>query len=546
MTRSDLKNSDPDTAAEVEAKTRVAPTVGRRRDSASGDTGSVPQSTPDDSATRVVSRPAATRVRTGSGGPQSLPVQPDAPGEIDQPLASSPGIVTVGSILKQRFVLEEVIARGGMGVVYRARDLLKEQYQDRHPYVAVKVLGEECKAHPDSFIGLQRETDKTQKLAHPNIVTVHNFDSDGDIVFMTMEYMEGETLDNFIKDQRPGSLGRKTALAMIDGMAQGLAYAHKKGIVHCDFKPGNVFLTMEGTVKILDFGIARAVKKPEQSPQDATVFDAGTFGALTPPYASCEMIEDEEPDPRDDIYALACVSYELLAGHHPFNRLQATAARDNKLKPAPVKGLSKRQWRALMHGLAFDRKTRTATVNQFLSELTGGNRVVGLSRPWAAALGVLVLMTAAGIISLREITPPTAPEGTLPFATFETDEAIVLSAEQQDKVNRLHEAAEIHYLVGRVTAPTGSNANDAYRHILEIDPRNTRARDGLLKIANHYENLAQEKLDSGELEASRAMIDTGLEVYPGHPGLTNLKRRIDPESKLDQLVYWVRNLFVGR
>jgi serine/threonine protein kinase len=546
MTRSEPNNSDPDSAAETDDKTRVVPRVGVPGDFASGDAGSVPPATPDDMATRVVSRPAATRVQTASGAPQSLPVQPAPPGEIDQPAAASPGIVAVGSILKQRFVLEEVIARGGMGVVYRARDLRKEQYNDRHPYVAVKVLGEECKAHPDSFIGLQRETDKTQKLAHPNIVTVHDFDSDGDIVFMTMEYLEGETLDDFIKNQRPGSLDRKTALAMISGMAQGLAYAHKKGIVHCDFKPGNVFLTRDGTVKTLDFGISRAVKKPEQLPQDATVFDAGTFGALTPSYASCEMIEEDEPDPRDDIYALACVAYELLAGHHPFNRLQATDARDNKIKPAPVKELSKRQWKALMHGLAFDRKARTATVHQFLSELKGGNLVLGLSRPLVATLGVLILMTTAGIFALKQITPLTAPVPTSPFASLETDEPVVLTAEQKDKVNRLHEAAEIHYLVGRITTPTGSNAHDAYRHILDIDPRNAQARDGLLKIANRYEYLAQEKLDSGDAEASRAMIETGLEVYPGHPGLIGLKRRIDPVSKLDQLVYWARNLFAGR
>ena len=172
--------------------------------------------------------------------------------------------------------------------------------------------------------------------------------------------------------------------------------------------------------------------------------------------------------------------------------------------------------------------------------------MLGLSRPLAAAMGVLVLITAAGIISLREITPPTAPVITSPFAAVETDKPVALTAEQQEKVNRLHEAAEIHYLVGRITAPTGSNAHDAYRHILDIDPRNAQARDGLLKIANRYEYLAQEKLDSGDTEASRAMIETGLEVYPGHPGLIGLKGRIDPVSKLDQLVYWARNLFAGR
>lgn len=102
-------------------------------------------------------------------------------------------------ILKNRFLLEKVLGVGGMGVVYKAKDRLKVEAHDRDPYVAIKVLSEEFKSHPDAFISLQRESRKAQRLSQPNIVKVYDFDRDGDVVFMTMEYMEGKPLDQMIK-----------------------------------------------------------------------------------------------------------------------------------------------------------------------------------------------------------------------------------------------------------------------------------------------------------------------------------------------------------
>ena len=108
-------------------------------------------------------------------------------------------IVKVGIVLKNRFILEGVIARGGMGVVYKAKDLRKVEALERNPYIAIKVLGEDFKQHPESWIGLQRETRKTQQLSHPNIITVYDFDRDGENVFMTMELLEGEPLTELLQ-----------------------------------------------------------------------------------------------------------------------------------------------------------------------------------------------------------------------------------------------------------------------------------------------------------------------------------------------------------
>lgn len=299
-----------------------------------------------------------------------------------------------GDVIKDRFVLEDVIGKGGMGVVFRARDLRKEEAQDRHPFAALKVLNEHFKRHPESLKALQREARKAQNLAHPNIVTVYDFDRDGANVFMVMELLEGEPLDRLIKQMNGTGLTMAKALPIIRALCGALAYAHEHGVVHSDFKPANAFVTRGGAIKVFDFGIARAAKRQgDLGDLDATdgktLFDAGTLGALTPAYASCEMIDGLEPDPRDDVYALGCVAYELLTGKHPFGGKPATQARDAKLKPKPVRGLTRRQWRGLRRALAFERSARIASVTKFLEEISPEKRSPALWIGIAAAVLVL-------------------------------------------------------------------------------------------------------------------------------------------------------------
>jgi serine/threonine protein kinase len=273
-----------------------------------------------------------------------------------------------GDILNNRFVLEECIGTGGMSTVYKALDRRKLEANDRYPYVAVKVLNLEFRAHPDSLIALQREAKKSQSLAHPNIVRVYDFDRDGPTVYMTMEYMSGESLAQILRAPGFKGLPGDEVMRVFEGIARALIFAHSNGIIHADFKPANVILTDKGEVKVIDFGIARAFKRPDDSDMEATRFDPGSLGALTPTYASPEMLEQQTPDPRDDVYALACIAYEMLTGRHPFGRMQATEARDGGLEPERRKNLTRRQWKALKSALAFDRDKRTPDVRQFLNE----------------------------------------------------------------------------------------------------------------------------------------------------------------------------------
>ncbi|MEX2479275.1 MAG: protein kinase [Gammaproteobacteria bacterium] len=351
-----------------------------------------PRTEADDDAALDTDAGSATSSSWSSSGPPTGQTDTGWDGQG----AASAARLGPGGVLRGRFQLDEVLGQGGMGAVYLGRDLIKVRAKDKQPRVALKVLNEDFKQHPDSFIALQREASRQQKLAHPNIATVYDFDQTEDgLAFLVMELLEGQPLNEFIKKtvKPKGGLPFSEAFPIVQGLGNALVYAHERNIVHSDFKPGNCFITHEGQMKVLDFGIARAVKAPGAAEGETTIFDPGKLGALTPAYASLEMLEGEEPDPRDDIYALACVAYELLAGKHPFNKIPANKARDAGLSPEPIKGLKRKQWRGLQRGLAFKREDRSQTTAQFLEEFEGA------TSPWKNPFVMVPAITALLVVA---------------------------------------------------------------------------------------------------------------------------------------------------
>ena len=349
-------------------------------------------------ATVMRAVPEATRIAQTADLAQSEATRIAQPAEQAAPAAPAAARPAADArTIKQRFVLEKVLGSGGMGAVYQAVDLRKQEASDRDPYVAIKLLNEDFQRHPDAFISLQREARKAQTLAHPNIVTVYDFDRDGDTVFMTMECLIGRPLDKLLREHADTGLPRPQALSILRDVGAALIYAHSHRIAHSDFKPGNVFVTDKGVAKVLDFGIARAVSGLGGEAVEQTVFDPGSLGALTPAYASLEMLHGETPDPRDDIYALGCVAYELFAGRHPFDKKTAAQAQTEKLKPARIASLSRRQWRALEQALAFSREQRLASVEQLLAAFDKGRS------PWFWLGGAVLLAGAigGGVVALQ-------------------------------------------------------------------------------------------------------------------------------------------------
>jgi formylglycine-generating enzyme required for sulfatase activity len=317
-------------------------------------------------------------------------------------------------MLLNRFRLLEMIGEGGMSRVYKAVDLRKVEAGAADPHIAIKVLTVPFASPSDAMAVLSREAHSLQSLTHPNIVRVFDCDRDNDIVFMTMELLSGQSLfDKLRAAKTEGGLSRDTARRLIKSIANALEFAHGKNILHGDLKPGNVFITHTGEIKVIDFGLARLMVQPGEVQPKAIANAADRMRALTPAYASPEMLENEEPDPRDDVYALACVAWKLMTGELPFKAKDPSAARHVAQLACP-REISRREFRALCHALEFEREKRTPSARQFLLEFSG----TGSKVSWPVATGIAVSMTAliaaAAFFALhlgsqKTEAPPVAP-----------------------------------------------------------------------------------------------------------------------------------------
>lgn len=311
-----------------------------------------------------------------------------------------------GCIINQRFRLQKRIGQGGMGTIFLAVDCRKEELGDSDPYTAIKFLNSDLHDSMEAIVALQREAKKSQTLSHPNIVTVYDFDRQDALVFLSMEYLRGESFDRYISRSTDSKESIQQRIEYIVMMGQGLAYAHQEGFVHADFKPANVFLTKQGQVKVLDFGIAQVARttqkahtnslartNPEIDQNQDSLFDPANLGATTPSYASLEMLEGQRPLPCDDVYALAVVAYELLSGKHPFlsdgDPLTAQQAYKNSSIATPIQGVSKHHMSVIYKGLSFKRCDRYDNANEFINAL---KPKVSVSYTVISVISLLVLI----------------------------------------------------------------------------------------------------------------------------------------------------------
>jgi formylglycine-generating enzyme required for sulfatase activity len=287
-----------------------------------------------------------------------------------------------------------MLGRGGMGVVYRATDLRMPGVQ-----VAIKLLKAEFRARPEMLNMLRESVRKVRSLPHPNIASVYSLDSDGQNDFVIMELLQGQTLQSLLDGEYARGMPMPLARALIADLCAALAYAHDHSVIHSDIKPSNIFVTPSGRAKLFDFDIARVLRGP------VGYFDARELGAMTFAYASIEMVEGGKPDPRDDIYALACVIYEMLSGQHPFEGVSALEARERGLSMKPLPALTKLENEALGRALSFERQERLASVEAlkeaFAESKTAPRKRAAAPlrrRPWllpAAAAAVLACAVLA-------------------------------------------------------------------------------------------------------------------------------------------------------
>ena len=280
----------------------------------------------------------------------------------------------IGHVLRDRYVLESGLGSGGMGTVYKAGDRFRCDLPESERHVAIKILHENLHSRPEVLTNLRREFYCAQTLSHKNIVRVYELDRDGDVAFFTMELLEGRTLRAMMQQFHPLPVKRQYAWPIIQDIGAGLAHAHARKVIHGDLKPQNILITNSGEVRILDFGTS-CMRARQRASLERPIKTDST--ALTPAYASCELLDGQPADPRDDLYAFACLSYELLAGEHPFQNKRSNEARDLGVTPRRPPGLTNRQWRALSMALSWERKDRSISVREWITELNARSPRLG-------------------------------------------------------------------------------------------------------------------------------------------------------------------------
>lgn len=271
--------------------------------------------------------------------------------------------------------LKEEIGAGGMGVVYQAWDTRLERD------VAIKVLNPHRLTDDSARRRFRREALILSRLNHPNIETVFDFHDHDGLDYLVLEYVAGTSLSTRLET---GPLPEHEVVTIGLQLAKGLAAAHAKHILHRDLKPGNLRLTPDNTLKILDFGLAQLFYQEGVSVMDTVTVQSPLAG--TPPYLSPEQVEGREPDVRSDIYSAGVVLYELSTGSRPFGyhgpKLLEAIARDKPPQPrSSNKNISRSFEAVILKCLNKDPKLRYQSANELLADLEELARVSGPHRP---------------------------------------------------------------------------------------------------------------------------------------------------------------------
>jgi len=272
----------------------------------------------------------------------------------------------IGSVLRDRFLLQERVAGGSMGVVYKALDRRLAEADTDEPWVAIKVLSPKLSRNGNALRALQQEAAKGRCLTHPNIVRFLDLDRDDEVYFIVMEWLDGRSLAEILDDASSKKLDLEVALDIVGQLGAALDYAHRCGVVHADVKPANVMIVASGQVKLFDFGVARIRQKQSET---VTKFDPAVLGAVTPAYSSMQVLTGDEPVSTDDVFSLACLFYRMVAGYRVFGPRNAAEAAESGMEPQRLQELNESQWKALKKALGYSRVARYASIQEFVDDL---------------------------------------------------------------------------------------------------------------------------------------------------------------------------------
>ena len=464
------------------------------------------------------------------------------------------------------YKLLRTLGEGGMATVY----LAVQESLDRE--VALKVMSPVLAANETFCEQFMKEGRITAKLTHPHLMTVHDIGSYNGVYYLASEFLPAGTLR-----ERMDGLSTAEALEIARDIASGLAYAHEKGFVHRDVKPGNIMFRSNGTAVLADFGIAKAMKSVS-----AATMAGNAIG--TPDYMSPEQAQAIPVDGRSDLYSLGAVLFETLTGARPYEAPDAYAiALMHVTEPVPRLG-GKQAWlQPLIDGLmaknpdqrfangeAFiaacdrlvqanpqaaasareQRSARRRAVGSGVGSTAASAAVSPPAIPTAGGRGLRLALLGAGIVVLTVVvvlgwrwthsaadantsipttlTPPVQPPPVSPPAA--DDNAANAGLAKLDLPTLLargeeyaaYGQSENHY-GDKLDFPAGDNAIDLFREALKREPGNTRATKGLVQIATFYQQGARTAFDHGLYTGTEELLEKGLRADPKNAQLLKLK-----------------------
>jgi hypothetical protein len=329
-----------------------------------------PVSTRSDERTPEAPIEAALAAFKQSNKPKTIPLQwMEAKAEADSPSASLQHLLSVqpGTVVCDRYRVVSHLGQGGVGQLFDAVDM--HGSGEREIHVLLKLIAVNLRHEPQAFTALEAVVRRTQHLTHNNIASIRDIVQDDDRVFVVMEPLQGRWLSSLVRQARGTGMAYEVAWPIISGIASGLAFAHKHGVVHSDLSPHAIFLTADGTPKIIGFGLTRAVPNSNES---SDVLDTLTLRAYTEAYTADAWAQQGTPHPADDLYPLGVIAYEMLVGKHPFERCSLSVARQKGLACEPIPDLSRRARKLIARCLSFDRAARPQNGDGFLRRMRPG------------------------------------------------------------------------------------------------------------------------------------------------------------------------------
>jgi TPR repeat protein len=351
-----------------------------------------------------------------------------------------------------RYRVVRQLGHGGMGSVSLVADT---QLDDK--LFAIKMLPSILVSNKNAYRQLKDEALVAMKLTHPNIVTLRAFEEDNGNPFLVMDYVEGQTLDDYLKEK--GKLSEEETVALLGPVAAALDYAHSKGVVHRDVKPGNVMVAADGTPYILDFGIAHEM-------QETMTRVAGKLSSGTLHYMSPEQLRGEAPKVAQDIYSFSSMVYKCLSGHPPFHSGQVEHQILNE-KPEPLTGFACAE--AVMAGLAKKPEDRPATCSEVLDSNVSKTSVVKQDAPSlnggvGKVLGLVAILAVlvGGVWCYQRYQEPVMNSHTAAADRNAPKLQLIYAEPQRNETAEIKAKSDVEYNAERPIAEATKNFKNAY------------------------------------------------------------------------------------